>query len=751
MVSFTATFNPPSVGVTKLFARVSIDGIYFDDYIEMNVTSAISDNNSAGSFNIKFDNYSGEHATSFNIGDEVIIYVDENINPPVTSFFIGIIEYIQFSDKPNSGSVTISGRDFSSLLQDATVQPIVYTSAEVSTIVTDIIADNVPEIITSGVDVTSKTLDRISFNHLNVFDALKQLAQLSRSIFWVNSSKVLQFKAKSMTSSGVQLDNTNVISSSFKLSDDGLYNEVWVYGDRVLTKWQNNFTANGGSVFTLDYKPHNTQVLVGGGSMPYRGGVLEMINVPQSGIQYLVSYNDKQIIFVSGTNPGDNVPASGTAVKVDYDRSTPIVKFAEDNASKTMYKKKVKIIQDKTIKDPNTAKEIAKNTVADNKDIKRMGDLDLFGVYNLVAGQTVVVDLPYNGVNNQVYDVIECKYTFNKSTLNSRQVLRVRVSKKLTDFVDTFKQLLLDVKKLQGQDFDSSDVITRLQSTTGSAGVRTTSWTVRSVGIGSDFYLGSPESVNGWLGHFEGTTPFAWWKLNESGASIVDAVSGWIGSPTNVSWISGLGSVGIALECSGTANVNFGNPSSIDFGIGSPFSVLTWLKCTSGSISTTNAQTIIVKGSTSACRFGFDCCGNGSAFTRIRWGGRSGTTPVTANAETPNYNEWFHLAGVYNPSTTTFQVYFNGSPGSSNTITGFNTLTGSLYLGRGGVISGNVGSSMALQFWDARIYNNTLNGSEIQTIYNGGAGTQVPTSGMGGSYWIGSHALNWMVIASGGD
>jgi len=65
---------------------------------------------------------------------------------------------------------------------------------------------------------------------------------------------------------------------------------------------------------------------------------------------------------------------------------------------------------------------------------------------------------------------------------------------------ETIKDILLELRKAQGQDMQDTDVITRYELSTGSTGVRVSGATIWGTGIGSSFILGNP--INGLLGSY---------------------------------------------------------------------------------------------------------------------------------------------------------------------------------------------------------------------------------------------------------
>ena len=478
-----------------IFTRVTVGALEFNDTESIVVRSTIGNLNSSSSFNLLYRNDDGLHSDDFTIGDEVVIYAEEDVNPATVKILTGVIEDIQFKGAPNSEVMVIYGRDYTARLMDSTIPPTVFNNAEVSTIVTSLMASNVADVTTTNVDVTPVTLNNIRFNHLNVYDAVKQLADLSGFFFYVDVDKDLHFELLESTSSGVTLDNSNVVRSTFKENDDTLYNEVYVYGDRLLTGFTDEFVADGGSVYNLSYTPFNTEVLVEGSTVPKIGGVFDVLvqTDPGSPIQYLLDTGSASIIFVSGTNAGDNIPVSGTDdIVVNYDRSTPIIKLARDPASIAAFGKKSHVIVDKTIKDPNLARDVAVNKVNRNKNPALQGTLSLRGVVSLTAGNTIVVNLPNEDVSNQTFKILEVLYDFNIQNNRANRVITVKVADKVADILDTIKQALLDIKKLQAQDALSTDILSRIEISNASVGVKVKEWFVSTRTLGSSFVFGHP-------------------------------------------------------------------------------------------------------------------------------------------------------------------------------------------------------------------------------------------------------------------
>lgn len=479
---------------------MTINAVAYTDYDSLSVRSSSARFNTTSSFTAMFTNYTGVHDNDFVIGQEVVVKADKNTNPATTTIFTGILEDVQYSGNPNSEMISLTGRDYGLRLMDSFVQPEVYTNTEVSVIVKDLIDKYVTGITYTNVATTTITVSRIVFREVSVFDAIKQLAELASYDFYVDVNKDLNFNISNSISSGQTFDNTNVLSCNFRETNQELYNSVRVYGGTYMTGYKDEFTADGaGSVFTTTYKPFSTTVTVSGGSGTFTkiGGAEFQVTNP-SGIDYTVSQEDKQIIFISGTANGDKIPENGQLLTATYDRAVPIIKFGQDSSSITAYGKREKVVINNEITDPRQASTLVKTILNDGALTKKMGEIKLYGtIASLQAGRTCIVNLPYENINSSTYNMLEVRYDFTTANNLSESVVTVKVSDKIRNLVDTLKQMINDIKKLQAGDVLSTDLITRLVGATGSIGPGYNFY-VRNRNVGASFILG--HSINGVLG-----------------------------------------------------------------------------------------------------------------------------------------------------------------------------------------------------------------------------------------------------------
>jgi len=475
--------------------RLVIDGIANTEFVQLDVEKSIGEFNATSNFTAEFSNFTGIYKDTFSLNDEVNIYADLNTNPATTKIFTGIIESINPSGDAGDEIIKISGRDFGAVLQDMTVQPIVFKNQDAGGIAKAIVESNALGVLTSNnIDTSTGTIiEKMAFNHNNIFDALQQLADLSGFFFYVDTDKDVHFEELESTSSGETFNNTNVISADFETNDGEIFNKVWVYGDRILTGMSDTFgtlgAADTGSVFRLTDKPHNTRVSVLG-VLQEKGGIAQMDDPStDADLKWLLDFNEKKIVFVSGTLGGDNVPVSGTVpIQVDYERSSPILKFRQDPISIAAYGPKTKIISDKEIKDYAQADEKATSFLAEHKDPKIMGNLEVKGVVLVTPGNTAVVDLPWHNISSQTYTVISTSYSFNQTNNLSEKVLRIVVNKKVRDFVDIMKDHELRLKKVESGPLEGN--MTRLETFTGNM-VLSHHYEVYTADVGDNFIFHS--------------------------------------------------------------------------------------------------------------------------------------------------------------------------------------------------------------------------------------------------------------------
>lgn len=681
-----------------IYTQLTVNGSIINDADSITVLKATSNDNISSSFTAKLDNFNGRNSNEFEVGDEIEIYADVDVNPPTSKLFNGILENIQFPSKQLKETVTLSGKDYTARLIDRTVEPEVYTNLLAGSIVKDIIEKYTDEITVNNVENSSTTISRIAFNHTSVYDAIKKLADLSEFNFFVDEDKDLHFKSEGAVDSGFTFNSGNVTRADFKEQRDTVFNEVWVYGDRYLDGTKEEFIAGsplGGSVFTLENRPHNTDINVGSPitlNTKQVGAIENISTVPLSGTDYMVNFFDSKIIFVSGTDLGySSIPPSGTLVTIEYKRSLPIVKVGRNQDSINNYGKRIKKIVDTEIKDPETAVERLNNELTLNSEPKKQGTVVVKNLVNVTPSQTATVNLPNQDVDSKTYEMIEARYNFNTTNNLNNEVLSIKLNKKINDITDTIKDLINNITTIQSQDITDSDILTRLETATGSLGIRHSGLEVSIRPINDSFIDG--HSYNGVLG-----------AVNPS--SVGSLISG-------VSWISGNMGTGYdkAIDIGSPSYVIGGNLDS-SLNAGSPVSFSYWFNPYINGFSTQgyNSQPMIMVGYVkSYIRRAYN-----DVIVRVDNAISAKETPAFSLGSSTGLNQWYHHIGILN-SGTQIQSWVNGSfIGSNDFSLGGSPLTPYGYnIGRA-----NVGINFSGAFDDLRIYNRVLDASEIGSLYN---------------------------------
>jgi len=436
-----------------IYTKITIGGTTYQDSLNIDVERNIGDFNAASNFSVEFENFTGMYNNTFNLNDEVIIYADKDTNPATTKIFTGIIEDISFDGDASEERVTIRGRDYGAVLQDMTVSPIIYKNKDAGLIAKTIIANNAEGLVSvNNINLsTGVTIGAIGFNHKHIFNSLNELAELADCYWFVDEDKDVNFILKSTISSGETFDKTNVIRAKFKKEDREIFNKVWVYGDRVLTGNSQYLKSDGtGSVFTLTDKPHNTRVYTSGTNpaIIQPGGIINMDDPATKDSKWLLDFHNKQIVFTSGTTAGENIPAAGS-VFMEYERLAPILKYIHDVTSITAYGPKTKIIKDSNIKSYVEANEKATAFLAENKDPKIQGTINIKGVITITAGNTCIVDLPWHGISSQTYTILSVSYSFNATNNLSEKVLTIDVNKKVSDFTDVMQDNMNRIRNVE--------------------------------------------------------------------------------------------------------------------------------------------------------------------------------------------------------------------------------------------------------------------------------------------------------------
>lgn len=241
-----------------IYDKITISGIQFLQSTDMKVISTMSENNSSSTCSVTCKNYFGSNKDVAIPGDEIMIYAEKDVNPPTKKIFTGQVTSMAYGEQSNKGTIVIEGRDYYGVLQDATIPPIVYRNLDAGSIVKHLVDTNTSGLNTGSINVaTGNLIDYKRYNHLHVADAIKELGEETGYYSYVNTEKYVMFEPKNTVTAGFTIGSHNTLQSNFKTTTDDMSNEVYVYGDRVLTAAPTiTQTSDGaGSTIQLAFKP----------------------------------------------------------------------------------------------------------------------------------------------------------------------------------------------------------------------------------------------------------------------------------------------------------------------------------------------------------------------------------------------------------------------------------------------------------------------------------------------------------------
>lgn len=524
-----------------IYDQLLINGSIFSNKSTLQVAPNMSENNSSSTFNISYDNIFGSAKNVSTVGNEVIVYAQKDVNPPTRKIFGGFVDNIEFMGYPNTGRINITGRDYYAILQDATVPPVIYQGIDGGSLVKDLIDRNTSGLNSGSINVsTGQIISSMRINHLHVSEAIKNVGDQMGYYSYVDPDRYVHFDPIGSVSSSFTIGSHNAtVTTNFTTTDNDMANEVYVYGDRVLTAAPTvtQVSDGVGSVIQLAFKPSNVEVMQSGTTI-VNGGILSENSVPFSGTFYLIDYENAKIIWTSGTTVGYNVPLNTVISTVRYDRTLPIVKYIRDDSSIQSYGKKSRVIIDRSIKDPVQATDLAVTTLYANNVPKVEGRVNIADVDYATIGANVLVNLPNENVGSQTYQIIGATYNFTPITRLNNQVLSLKLNKKVVDVTDTIKQILIDLRKIQAGEIDNTDVLTTIDIGGGSAMMINKRWTGTLNGIGNAFVM--DHSINGLLDGttvMDGaTTPILTFAGNYNNAYIEDFSTVTLSGPGTATW-----------------------------------------------------------------------------------------------------------------------------------------------------------------------------------------------------------------------
>lgn len=328
------------------------------------------------------------------IGD-VVELIDDG-----TTVFGGEVINIQQSVESSVAGVYYSIRavDYSRKLID-TVFTETYENDTIEDIIDDINTNYLSGFTVNNV-VCNVSIDKIVFNQVSVFDAIRKLADLVAYHWYVDPNKDIHFFSKFTNSAPFSItdDNGKYIPKSLKYKVDGseIVNHIIVRGGEYDANSQTDVitvSGNDSKSFILPQKMSNLQVELdtGAGYVAQAVGIEFIDDFTTKDVLY--DYNQKSIRWNAALSDGDKIRFTGNP-------KAKVLAPAEDPTSIATYGRKSKVIIDKSIEDIDVARKRAAAELLKYKDEKAGIQVRTYET-GLRAGQVITVNSTIQGINDQ--------------------------------------------------------------------------------------------------------------------------------------------------------------------------------------------------------------------------------------------------------------------------------------------------------------------------------------------------------------
>jgi len=247
-----------------------------------------------------------------------------------TRLFGGIILTTEFVPITTYGipGLTITCTDYVRLLDSNLVHQN-YIGMTADQIVKDFVTTYCAGLgITTSNVLSGPAIDQISFNYIQISQAMRTITDLTGYNWYVDYNKDLHFFPIGTNMAPISLSDSGDNYWGLDLTQDNsqLKNRVYVRGSTKLS----NMTTNGqkgdgtSTIFLLPDKPHNITITVNGVSKS-----VGIQNIDLSGFDFYLNYDEKYLVQDSG----GAVLGTSDVLSVQYQYDLPILVAVEDTAS----------------------------------------------------------------------------------------------------------------------------------------------------------------------------------------------------------------------------------------------------------------------------------------------------------------------------------------------------------------------------------------------------------------------------------
>lgn len=185
-------------------------------------------------FEISLYNDDGVLSETFEVGNDVFFYVDEN-DPPSTKIFHGLITSVEFElDQYRSNKIILSGEDYGSIRTGQTTisGAETYNNKTADEIVSDILARYCPEITTTNLETFAEAIPSMTFAWEYVGQAIDKVSSLVGADFYIDENDDLHFYDAADLSADHTISSSEILSAKIKRDAMKYFDRIYVVGGK---------------------------------------------------------------------------------------------------------------------------------------------------------------------------------------------------------------------------------------------------------------------------------------------------------------------------------------------------------------------------------------------------------------------------------------------------------------------------------------------------------------------------------------
>ncbi len=311
-----------STGSTVLFWSIEVNGEILEQNYDLEHARFTDEKGKRSDyFEITLNNNDGSISESFEIGDNVYLYFDENY-PPVSKVFHGLITGIDFQiDMYGHNKLVLSGEDYGSVRFGQTIISGAenYSNYTASDIVEDLIQRYCPEITTDNLESFSEQIPYVSLAWEYVGQAIEKIANLIGADYYVDEEDDLHFYDPTDLSPAHSISPQQILNASIKRDSSKFFDRVFVVGGKqgFLDQSQAVTTTEVSlhdKYYASSFTPSKTNVL-------YVESYIKKIGNPLDAFRFTIVEDDSGptgSIVGFGAILAKNTSSDGSWVKSDY-------------------------------------------------------------------------------------------------------------------------------------------------------------------------------------------------------------------------------------------------------------------------------------------------------------------------------------------------------------------------------------------------------------------------------------------------